>query len=169
MRVNAHLMNPCRQTTTRFDRCARSAVAALCVLAGAPSALAFSEGKSTNNATLEFAVVVPRFVGLRVESDGRLAVTSNSGEVLVTAVQKAVQRRRRFAEASDPPDYSSEIDIQTFDVDPEFRSNPTLVAGRQALLPGEARAQLVTLRSRSGRTSTAVNGIAAGSTTVTAP
>jgi hypothetical protein len=133
-----------------------------------PSASAFSDGKSTNT-TLEFAVVVPRFVGLRVAPDGGLAVTSNSGEVLVASVQKGVHRRRRFPEASDPPDYSSEIDIQTFDVDPEFRANPTLVMGRQVLLSGESRGQLITLRGRSGKTSSALSGAALGSMTVIAP
>jgi len=161
-------MDDCRHTTTALSRCARGALGALCALVAMPSAFAFSEGKSTNT-TLDFAVVVPRFVGLRVTPDGGLAVTSNSGEVLVTSVQKVVRRRRRFPEASDPPDYSSEIDIQTFDVDPEFRANPTLVAGRRVLPSSESQGQLVTLRGRSGKTGSAVSGAAFGSMTVTAP
>jgi len=161
-------MNACRRTTTRFFGWAHLAAAVLCLAAAMPSAFAFTEGKSTN-ATLDFAVVVPRFVGLRLGPDGHLAVTSNSGEILVTAAQTTVQRRRRFPEASDPPDYSSEIDIQTFDVDPEFRSNPSLVPGRQVLLPGATRGQLATLRSRSGKGGATVDGLLPGATTVTTP
>ncbi len=161
-------MKHCRRTTTKLSSRARSALAVLCLLGAVPSASAFSDGKS-NNATLEFAVVVPRFVWLRVEPSGGLSVTSNSGQVLLTSMQKTLRRRRRFPEASDPPDYSSEIDIQTFDVNPEFRSNPTLVPGREVLLSGDSQGQLVTLRSRSGTSGTALSGAAFGSTTVTAP
>jgi len=161
-------MDCCRRTTTKFLSRAQSAAAAFCLFAAASSALAFSDDKPTNS-VLDFAIVVPRFVGVRFAPNGALAVTSNSGEVLVTAMQKAVRQRRRFPEASDPPDYSSEIDIQTFDVDPEFRSNPTLVAGRHVLLPGESREQLLTLRSQSGKTGTTLSGVALGSMTVTAP
>jgi hypothetical protein len=134
----------------------------------APLAHAFSDGKS-GNTTVEFEVVIPRFIGLRLGPDGRLAVTSNGGEIALTSVQKAAVRRRRFAEASEPPDYSSEIDIQTFDVDPEFRSNPTLAADRRVSMLGNASAQPVTVRSRSGRGTTAVTTPDRGSTTITAP
>ncbi|MDH4189935.1 MAG: hypothetical protein OEW21_07000 [Betaproteobacteria bacterium] len=132
----------------------------LCAIAMAPGAQAFSEANS-NSATVQFEVVIPAVVGVRIAADGQVRVVSNSGQVFAT--HKPTAPQRRFPDASDPPDYSSEIDIQTFDIDREFRSNPSLGPARLGTLLEANRATLATTAGSARPRRNSTTGLSGGS------